>query len=396
MSREQRGGCLTLSRVLAAIALSALLALPSVSSAATGRDELHFLDYSEDNYKVAFIADNLTAAVTYSWPQCVFEHNDAMLSPDFVVGLPLFYLYNDTDSDGTFDQSEISYVGYLDENHVNWNWTAVQFYDEPDPGEYVVFRMNTTVSLYPGLLNETVVVRDWANVTFFFRINEHNVSHENSYGDYEIVGMTELQFNFTIDISRNLNVSGLAMEQTLKGGGSTYLFLLLQSGSHGNTIYEHVSGRVDEKDLYGENYSREFYATTRPTQDIYFAKDDGTVQAFYRWDSEPRRYVNESVEEVVPMNATYFTTGAGLIVQSAFSLSNLTTGLYFEGSLGIEESGFIVRIGDWFEDNLVLIIIIVGSVSLLIAVSVAFHILKGRRSSTEAPAEDSQVKKDQG
>src|SRR5512137_1518757 len=133
--------------------------------------EEHFLDYSEDNFKVVFISGNLTAAVTHDWPRVVFEHTTDPFSPTFEVGLPRLFLYNDSNDDGYFSISEVTYVSYMDENHVNWNVSPVEFLNDSVSGEYAEFRMNTTLALYKGLDNNTIALADWANVTFWFKIS---------------------------------------------------------------------------------------------------------------------------------------------------------------------------------------------------------------------------------
>lgn len=356
----------------------AVLLLSTVDLQSSAFKEEHFLDYSEDNFKVAFISDNLTAVVTHDYPRVLFHHTTDPFSPTFEVGFPRMYVFNDSNSDGEFALSEIEYVSYLDENHIMWNVTSVEFQNNSVSGEYAHFRMNATLDLYLGLDNETVAIPEWANVTFWFGISERNQTFTNSKGSYEVKGRTDLSLNFTLDVMKATNLSGVAIEQLLQGGGSASMFILKQKGSHSDVVDRMVSSRFDER-TYGTNFTNDFLPTSLPEQDISYAKDDGTVKAYYRWDSVPSINSSGNVS-ALPFNCSFFTTGTGMILHSAFTISNTTGSLFQEASIGIDESAFTARITDWLKENAGAIALIVGAI---VAVAVSSVVLMRRRKKAK-------------
>jgi len=331
----------------------------------TQADEEHFLDYSEDNFKVAFISGNLTAAVTHDYPRVVFYHSTDPFSPTFEVGYPRIYLFNDSNSDGVFAESEIDYVSYLDENHVFWNVTSVEFLNDTVAGEYAHFRMNATLDLYLGLDNETVSIPEWAKITFWFRISEKNVTWSNSKGSYVVKGGTDLTLNYTLEILKGINSTGVVVEQTLQGGGSAFMFILKQLGSHAVVVDRMVSSRFDER-VYGTNFTNDFLATALAQQEVDYAKEDATVKAYYRWDSEPTMNTGGNESDAL-VKSSFYTTGTGMILHSAYMISNSTGSLFQDASLGIDESAFTAKITDWIKENAVAIALLVASIVGIVA-----------------------------
>lgn len=331
-------------------------------------DEEHFLDYSEDNYKVAFMSDNLTAAVTHVWPRVVFYHSTDPFSPTFEVGLPRLYLYNDTNLDHEFEMSEVEYVSYMDENHVEWNVTAVDFTNDTVAGEQAHFRMNATLDLYLGMDNQTVAMPEWANITFWFQISEKNYTLSNALGSYVIKAKTDLSFNYTLNVLKSVNQTEISFEQLLQGGGVAEMFTLKQKGSHAPVVDRMVSSRVDET-VYGSNFTNDFMTTSLPRQEICYAKEDGTVKAYYRWDSLPMILSGGEILHT-PVNSSFLTTGTGMLLHSSYPITNETETIHQEASLGIDESAFMDKITDWMKENALAITLFVGSIAALIAAAV--------------------------
>jgi hypothetical protein len=354
-------------RSVIAFLMCSVMLLAAQAGQAMAKEE-HFLDYSEDNFKVVFISENLTAAVTHDWPRVVFEHSTDPFSPTFEVGLPRIFLYNDSNGDGYFATSETTYVSYLDENHVLWNVTPVEFYNDSLAGECAAFRMNATLALYEGLTNETIAIHDWANVTFWFRISQRGYYESNSLGSFLVRGKTDLTFNFTLDILKSVNTTGVVMEQLIQGGGSTYMFLVRQLGRYHSVIDQFVSGRVDET-VFGTNFTNGFYATTLPDQQISFAKDDRTIQAYYRWDSEPTMVDSDGNSSVPVTSDSYFTTGTGLMLDSSFVIGNKTGSIYQMSIIGIDESAFSGKISDWLKNNIWGVIAFTAVMAAVISIS---------------------------
>ena len=363
--------------ILAALLCAAALVIPA-SSVVAGAE--HFLDYSEDNFKVVFISGNLTAAVTYGWPLVVFQHSSALLAPNFEVGVPLLYLFNDTNPDGVFDQSEMVYVSYLDAHHnVTWTMSSVEFGNETGPGEYAQLRMNTSLSLFNDLENLTAQVEDWANITFWFRITENPVVYTNMYGSYTVMGKTDLKMNFTLEIKKHINVSGIALEQLLKGGGSTYMFQIKEDAGGGGTRVTSVSSRDDET-VSGLNLTHKLNETSLGSQDIDFSKADGVVQAHYHYSSEPISLARGRMN-ATPMNSSYYTTGTGLKLNIAYSIDNETDAIIHDSSVGLDELGFVSRVKDWFKENLSWLLIISGSITAVVSISILVTMLRKYRNN---------------
>lgn len=352
------------------VAVGIVLILSGLGGFSEAVRQEHFLDFSEDNYKIVFISDNLTAAMTRQWPRVVFQHSSDIFSPTFEVGLPSIYLYNDSSGDGLFALSEATYTAYMDQNHVTWNVTSVEFGNDTEAGEFAQISMRTTLSLYRGLDNETVDIPDWANITFWFRINERTVDHHNSLGYYVVKGKTELLMNFTLATLKYVNTSGVVLGHLLQGGGGTYMFLLREeSASDEPTDYTEVSGRVDET-VNGLNFTHVFNQTSLPEQQMFFSKDDMTIQAFYHFSTEPMNGSHENAS-AIPLSSSYFTTGTGLILHNSYSVTNATGSIVHEMNLGIVESGFVTEVSDWVVDNLHWILGISG-VLLLAAAGIAY------------------------
>jgi hypothetical protein len=381
-----------LRRSMTAILLCTVVLL-SVHASTVQAKAQHFLDYSEDNYKVVFISGNLTAAITHDWPRVVFEHTTDPFSPTFEVGLPRMFLYNDSNEDGFFSLSEVTYVSYLDANHVSWNVTPVEFEKGSVSGESAMFRMNATLNLYEGPSNATVAVRDWATIAFWFRISQYGYYHNNSLGSYLVRGKTDLAFNYTLDIIKPVETTGVVMEHLLQGGGSTYMFLLRQMGRYHSVVEEFVSARVDET-VYGANFTNSFQPTYLPDQQVSFAKDDRTAQAYYRWDSEPT-ITSGNNSTAVQTADSYFTTGTGLMFHHSFLVGNGTGSIHQAAIVGIDETAFVGKISDWLKDNIWEVVAFTACMVVLIVVSaVALGRKKRRkmREQAEPHPEQSDVK----
>lgn len=356
---------------------AAALIIPASSIVSSAE---HFLDYSEDNFKVVFISGNLTAAVTYGWPLVVFQHSSALLAPNFEVGVPLLYLFNDTNPDGVFDQSEMVYVSYLDAHHnVTWTVSSVEFGNETGPGEYAQFRMNASLSLFNDLENLTAQVEDWANITFWFRITENPVVYTNMYGSYTVMGKTDLKMNFTLEIKKHINVSGIALDLSLKGGGSTYMFQIMEGAGGGGTRVTSVSSRDDET-VHGLNFTHKLNATSLGSQDIDFSKADGVVQAHYHYSSEPISLAPGKMH-ATPMNSSYYTTGSGLKLNIAYSIDNETDTIIHDSSVGLDEHGFVSKVKDWFKENLPWLLIISGSIIAVVSILILVTMLRKYRNN---------------
>ncbi|MGQ9588489.1 MAG: hypothetical protein ACUVT7_08945 [Thermoplasmata archaeon] len=361
--------------VVVAVAVVFLLLFVGLAALFKEKSPEHFLDYSEDNYKTVFISGNLTATITRDFPRIIFQHSTDAFAPTFTIGLPCIYLYNDTNGDGLFSLWEVAYTGYMDWNHVTWNLTSVEFGEDSAAGEYAHFQMRTTLSLYEGLENQTVYEPDWANITFWFRINENTTSRDNSYGSYVVRGRTELTVNFTLEIRKHMNASGIVLEQLLQGGGSTYMFLLRETAnSTFPSDYTEVSGRIDET-VRGLNITHRFQMPRLAEQEVFFSKEDGTIQAYYHFSSEPMSNRSDDAASI-RMNSSYYTDGdGGLILHTDYGVNNSTESIVHELSLGIVESGFVVRVHDWFWDNLQAIIVTTG-VSIAVVVLLIYLLLK--------------------
>ncbi|MEM0344201.1 MAG: hypothetical protein QXU73_08185 [Thermoplasmata archaeon] len=362
------------ARTVVALLCAFLMCAFGVANAGAD-DEEHFLDYTEDKYKVNFISGNLTASVTVSSPWVVLWHTTDPFSPTFDLRFLKVYLFNDTDRNGVFSRSEAVYTSYLDADHVTWNHTSVEFVNETAGNECARFMMNATLSLYGGPENETVVLADWANVTFWFSIAEHNITFTNSIGSYLVRGVLDLRINFTLEVLEPIDAEGLAVEQLLSGGGSNSMFTLKERGSHSRLVDSLISSRVDETQ-YGDDFTHIFQQTPFATQEVAYSKEDGTEQVLLFWDSVP--LCNASGAWLpIPSNASYYTTGTGMILHTAYPLPSC--GALFQSlHIGINEAGFVQQLRDWFMDNLAAMLVV--AVALPVAIfSTVFLMRRVRR-----------------
>jgi len=367
---------------LVAVLSAALLLLLSLSLLLSGAPR-HFLDYSEDNYKIAFVSGNFTAAVTRDMPRVVFGHAHPVLSPEFVVSSQKLYVFNDTNGDGVFSRSEAIYTSYLDSHHVTWNMSTVEFGNDSDGNEYVQIWMRTKASLYAVIddVSDSPVIRDWAVVTFSYRISERATNHSNVLGTYVVSGKTEMTMSFTITLLKHIDADGIVLEMYVQGGGSTNMLLLREATGAAAGQLTNVSSSLDESVL-GANLTHRFMQTDRPLQDIYMAKEDGIVQAFYHFSSAPMNGSGESAG-VVRTNSSYYTDGAGMILHQAFFIANGTDALSLESSLGIDERGFNVSVKDWFQDNLPMLMVVSGTIAATILLT-AFAIMYRRHRKSQS------------
>lgn len=355
-------------------------------------EEGHFLVYSEDNYKVNFISGNLTASVTVSSPWVVLWHTADPFSPTFDLRFLKVYLFNDTDRNGVFSRSEATYTSYLDADHVAWNHTSVEFVNETAGNECARFKMNATLSLYGGPENETVVLADWANMTFWFSITEHNITFTNSIGSYLVRGVLDLRINFTLQVLLPVDAEGLAVEHLLSGGGSNSMFTLKERSSHSRLVDNLISSRVDETQ-YGDDFTHIFQQTPFAAQEVAYSKEDGTEQVMLFWDSEA--LCNASGAWLpIASNASYYTTGTGMILHTAYPLP--PCGALFQTlHIGINEPGFVQQIRDWFMDNLATILVAAVAVPVLIlsAVLLARRVRRRAVTKEERAPDDPQENK---
>ncbi len=364
---------------------------------ARASDEQHFLDLTDYSFGVVFISGNFTATVTKDLPQVVFKHSTDPVAPSFTIRLPFIYLYNDTNDDGVFSRSEAIYTASLDSHYnVAWNATPAEFATGPVSGEYARLRMAATLSLYDQPTDTVPSIDDWANITFWFQITENPLTYSNSYGSYTVAGRTEMSMNFTLDILKKLNFSGLAVEHLLKAGGSTNTFMIKETTNANGWKMTNVSSRVNEEQ-YGLNFTHRLNQTSLPVQDIDFAQDDGTVQAFYHYSSEPLARTSDDYHPI-STNSSYYTTGTGMMLYVSYAFSNDTASISHSSSLGIDEKGFVGRVRDWLSDNLPMIMVVSGSIVAVVAFSVLVSMLLRRRrqgdtdgsepSEAETTAED--------
>lgn len=365
-------------RDLIAVLLCTTMLL-SVLAEPTAAKEEHFLDYSEDNFKAAFMSGNLTVAVTHDWPRMFFKHSTDPFTPTFEVGFPRLFLYNDSNEDGFFALSETTYASYLDENHVFWNVTPVEFHNDTIAGEVATFRMNATLALYEGMENETISIGDWANIAFWFKITQRGYYISNSLGSYLVLGKTDLAFNFTLDILKAVNTTGIVMEQLMQGGGSTYMFMVRQMSRYHSVVDEFVSSRTDET-VFGMNYTNGFSRTELPDQQISFAKDDRTEMAYYRWDSEAVLSADTN-ESVLAVSSSYFTTGTGLMLHNSYLIGNETGSIYQAGLIGLNEAAFVGKLSNWIKENIWGVITFTGGMCAVIVLSaVALRRVRKRKA----------------
>lgn len=376
-------------RVVAAV-LSIAMLVSVTALAVLGAQSERFLDWSEDNFKVQFISGNLTASITRDWPRVDFQHSANLFAPMFEIGMNRMFLFNDTNGDGVFSRSEAIYTSLLDSSKVGWNMSSIDFEPADSGGEFAAVSMSATTSLYEGYVNQTIEkpdISDWANITFRFIISEAPVTFTNSLGEYIVAGKTDLQIRMTVEVLKKVDASGLALEQVLQAGGSVYLFLLRERASKSDaTVLTPVSARVDERGQ-GLTFTHRLQQTSLPTQDIEFAKDDGTVQAYYRFSSEPTTEVNGTAR-AVSLNSSYYTTGTGLVLCPAYSLSNQTDNLVHDMSIGLDMSGF-VRVRDWAAKNLPVLAIVCGGLVALTGTSV--HLWKRKRRMLLENGEDTKT-----
>jgi len=361
-----------------AAALSvAMLASVAVLAALGEPQNEAFLDYSEDNFKVQFISGNLTASVTRDWPRVDFQHSDNLLSPMFEVSMTRAFLYNDTNGDGVFSRSEAQYTALLGSSNVRWNMSAVEL-GHSEGIAYASVTMWSEVSLWKGYVEqatEAAAVQDWANMTFRFSIYEAPIAYANSFGQYVVAGKTDMHITMSIDILKKIGSSSVALEEMLQAGGSIYLFLVKEKSAVTNeTVTNTASARVDER-VNGMNYTNAMRQTASPSQDIEFATDEGTVQAYYRFGSEPTIDASGN-QSPLGLNCSYYTTGTAFILNPSYAIGNDTTGIVHEKSIGLQMSGF-VRVRDWAVQNLPVLAVVTGGIVVLAVLSV--HVWRRKR-----------------
>lgn len=331
-----------------------------------------------DETKVSIVSGNLSVAVTRDWPRIVFWHTVDPFSPTFDIGFPKLYLFNDTDGDGRFCRSETEYTVFLDSNHVYWNLSSVHSDFDSLMGEFVMFSMSAQADAYNSTLDAPPAIESWANVTFWFCLAEHDATYEGSAGPHTVSGRIEMFVNMTVEVTNRTDAEAVAVERLIQGGGATNMFHMLEDGPSGG-VDAILSGRVDES-VDDEGFTRPLNGTIAPTQSVELAKDDGTVQAFYRWDAEGLDLVFGSAG--IAVNSSCFTTGTGLMLHSALPLSNGTAAFSFGSSLGIVEDGFIGRMSEWLKEHSTAVAA-VGIIAVAVSVVGLHMVLRRRRLRRE-------------
>jgi hypothetical protein len=374
-----------------AVLCAALLLLLSLSLLIPGTPK-HFLNYSEDRYKIAFGSGNFTAALTRDMPRVVFGHAHPVLSPEFGVSTQRLYVFNDTNGDGIFSRSEALYTSHLDSLHVTWNMSTVEFGNDSAGSQYAQVSMRTKAALFAGIdeVPGLPVISDWAEVTFSYRISEWATNHSNALGSYVVGGKTEMTMGFSIRLLKHVDSDGIVLETYVHGGGSTNMLLLREAADGADSQLTNASSSLDESD-HGTNFTHRFMQTDRPLQDIYMAKEDGVVQAFYHFGSAPTNGSGVNAG-VVRMNSSYYTNGAGMILHQAFFLANETDTVLQESSLGIDELGFNISVKDWFQDHLPMLMVVCGTIAAAILLP-TFVIMYRRYRKTHSGEGDESSQK---
>jgi len=363
-------------KAMGVLALALTFSLVTLTPlAALAEEPQHFLEFTEDSYKTALISGNFTASVTKDIPRVVFLHSHTLLSPTFVISTAKIYLLNETGDDSVFNESRVTYTGYLDTHHNEWNVTPLAFVSSTEAGECAVVKMSKLVSLYERLNDSgNPKVIDWANVTFQFMISERMANYTNAYGGYSVPGKISMRVNFTIQVLKPVPSKFMVIEQELKGGGKTNTFLLKESNAPPPDMLTQVEARVEDSLRLG-NYTHKFNQMSGPMQDIYFAKEDRTIQAMFRFGSAPTNGTGPGAR-VIPMNSSFYTTGTSMILLQMYTLGDSTTFVAQDMSLGINEAGFIVKVKDWFERNLPMLMVVLGSLSLVITIPLLITIYR--------------------
>lgn len=346
------------------------------------RGERPFLTYAVDEFKTGFESGNLTASITHDWPRVAFYHSNDMFSPTFLIDMPAIYLFNDTDGNGLFTMSEATHVAYLDDLHnVTWDISDVQMGADPSIGRFALLSRSAEIALYACCEPLEPVLEEWAIANFTFRITEGPILQHNDLGSYQVAGMTDIDVRMTLEILRQVNSTGLVVEQSLKGGLTTNTFVLTEDIGLNQLNMTEVSSRVDET-VNGDDLAHRFNLTGLPTQDIDIAKDEGPVQAHYRMDSVPS-LTEGSLVRSIRMNCSYFTTGYGMVLHTAFMVPDANGTISYEAFLGIDESGFYEGVSDWFEENLVAIMVVVGVVAVMALTALFLMIPKRKRKDVK-------------
>lgn len=372
---------------IVAVLCAALLLLLSVSLLVPTAQK-HFLGYTEDSYKVAFVSGNFSAAVTRDMPRVVFWHTDPVLSPEFDVSCRRLYLFNDTNHDGIFSPSEAVFTSELDSHHVTWTVSPVEFVNESAGNGYahLWMRGKASLSLSAGDDPGKIAIPDWATVSFEFRIYNRGTNLSSALGSYAVAGRTEMPMSMSIELLKHIYADGIVLETYIHGGGSTDMLQLRQAVNPEYDRLTNLSVGVDES-RNGSNFTHRFMELDRPVQDVNIAKDDGTVQAFYHFGSAPVSGSGPGAA-IVQMNSSYFTDGAGLVLHQAFFIAPGLSTLTEESSLGINERGFNVGVGDWFQNHLAELMVVFGAISAAVLLTVFIVMYRRYRKSPTRETEE--------
>jgi len=336
------------------------------SELGAGNAEEQTLFVNVDDAKVVFLSGNFTVAITRDWPRVIFKHEADPFSPTFEVSYPRMYAHNDSNGDGMFDADEATHTMFLDSNHVEWEMTPLVQNYSSELGEYASFGMQSELNAYMAAENETLVMSNWANLSFWFSITEKPVEYSNSKGTYVFDGGTQLRMNFSLVINDCIDAENLILAQFLQGGASTNMFTLLESDGDDHVETTMISGAIDERELE-DVYPHEFRTTSYPTQEILFSKEDGVDQAFYYWGSEALTTYGDNTS-AVDINSSYYTTGNGMMLNSILDIDNCTSQIDFESSAGIIESGFVGSVRDWIREYSGTVLLACAVVASLIAI----------------------------
>jgi hypothetical protein len=353
------------------------------SEIGAGNAEEQTLFVSIDPTKVCFISGNFTVAITRDWPRVIFKHETDPFSPTFEVSYPRMYAHNDSNGNGMFDADEATLTMFLDSNHVEWEMTSLVQNYSSELGGYASFGMRSELNAYIVSENETLVMSNWATLSFWFSITEKPMEYSNSKGTYVIDGGNELRMNFSLVINDCIDAENLVLAQFLQGGASTNMFTLLESDGDDHNETTLITGSIDERELE-DMYPHEFRVTPYPTQEILFSKEDGVDQAFYYWGSEALTTDGDDTS-AVDINSSYYTTGNGMMLHSILNIDNSTSQIDFESSAGIIESGFVGSVRDWIREYSETVLLVCAVVASLIAIGMFARRRRKRLCTNEAP-----------
>jgi hypothetical protein len=386
------------------VGISLLAGFWMLPGGALAQDQV--ITYAETADAVLIETGDMEIAISKAFPAAMIvppDQDEPIMGYGIVISS--VFGYNATE-DGMLVLEEVPYRASFE--HATWSMSGVSHEADPEIGETVIvemtasLNMNRRVASYggdrpldsgePGI----EIIDDWAQATVRFCVTSYNYSaHYEDVADppsYDVNGSTELKFDISMDINKEIYAQDLAVDiglMMMEGYTFAPTSMPEQYLFHG-----YQDDVVSESDPY-ENETdgdvqivHEFTPRSEFKQLFTFVEDD-REESYFGWASQAELGWTGEEDELVDIATLYRTDGESLRVYLSTPLDNTTVTVTHDPSLGLFGAGGgtvdvpddILPVGSSGES-----VVIGAAIGVLVVGSVGAYIV-ARRTDTDDPSD---------